>query len=118
VSPGFTWVGVKKTSSRTCRLLHQVCFTLEELGVNRAFLEFLVGHHPAQEWNRSCHPLDDKALQRDLHAPQRFGTVAALTNELGEPRVLSPRDTVPGVDVGVEADTRPAGRMKDVDAPG
>src|SRR4029079_10949211 len=95
VSPGFTWVGVKKTSSRTRRLLHQVGLTLEELGVHRAFLKFLVGHHPAQERNRSGDALDDKALQRDLHAPQSFGTVAALTNELGEQRVVELRHTVP-----------------------
>src|ERR1700745_3507082 len=72
VSAGFAWIGGKKTSSRTCRLLHQFAFALEELGVDRAFLEFLVGHDAPQEGNGSRHAFDDEALQRDLHAPQRF----------------------------------------------
>src|SRR6266550_4091727 len=118
VSAIFAWIGVKKTSSRTGRLLHQFAFAFEELGVNSAFLEFLVGHHAPQERNGSRDAFDDEALQRHLHASQSLLTISSLTNELGEQGVVERRDAVSSIDVSIETHSNAARRMEDVDAAG
>src|SRR6266576_797168 len=82
VSAIFAWIGVKKTSSRIGRLLHQLAFALEELGVDCPFLEMLVGHYAPQKRNGSRHTFDDEALQRDLHPSQSLLAIPSLTNEL------------------------------------
>src|SRR5258706_12794178 len=106
VSMGFTWFGVKKTSSRTEWLLHQFAFALEELGVNCPVLEMLVGHDSGKEWNGGGDPLDDEALECDLHSAERLLPVAPLTNELGDQRIVERRNGETRIDVGVEANSR------------
>src|SRR5438445_13811602 len=70
VSEGLACAGVKKTSSRTCRLLHQFTLTLEELGVHRTFLKFLVCHQAAANWHRSSNAFHYKDLTPHVHADQ------------------------------------------------
>src|SRR3954466_10192581 len=111
VSDGFTWIGEKKRSSRTGRLLHQLALALEEFGIHLSRLEFLISHHAPQERNRSSHTLDDEALQRYLHARDGFCAIAPLTNELREERVVEWRDSVAGVDVRIQTHARTAWRM-------
>src|SRR3954466_3488400 len=65
VSDGLTWIGEKKTSSRICRLLHQLGLALEELRIHLPILESLVRHHSTEEWNGSGDTFDDEALERD-----------------------------------------------------
>src|SRR3954466_6349063 len=104
--------GVKKTSSRTCWLLHQFGFSLQEFGIDSPFLEFLVRHDTRQKGNRSRNPLDDEALERNLHAPQSFRTITSLANELGQQRIIERRDAVAGVHMRIETNAGPARRME------
>src|SRR5947209_10251155 len=115
VSEGFTWIGEKKTSSRTDWLLHQLALTLEELGVHLPSLEFLISHYATQEGNRSGDTLDDEALQRHLHSANRFRAIAPLTDKLGEQRIVIRWHLIAGVDVGVETHAGSARRMEDFD---
>src|SRR5712671_2034976 len=106
----------KSTSIRTLgRLLHQVGLTLEELRVEVAALEARVLHHAREKGNGRRGALDDERLEREAHLGERLFTITALTDHLGDHRVVERRHRVPGVDVRVETHAVPARRMEGVD---
>src|SRR6476660_1539581 len=90
-------------------------FALEELRVDIPRLKMRVGHYAREKWNRCGNPFDDEALESNLHAPQRLGSVTALTDQLGEERVVVGRYAVPRIHVGIQTNSRAAGWMEDID---
>src|SRR5436190_18295009 len=105
------------TSMRTLRrLLHQLRLPLQELRVHVAALESGVLHDAREEGDGGRRPLDDEGFQCEPHLRQRLFTVASLTDDLGDHRIVERRHRVAGVDVRVETHTVAARRMEGHDA--
>src|SRR5436190_5356991 len=105
------------TSMRTLRrLLHQLRLPLQELRVHVAALESGVLHDAREEGDGGRRPLDDEGFQCEPHLRQRLFTVASLTDDLGDHRIVERRHRVAGVDVRVETHTVAARRMERHDA--
>src|SRR5665647_3046711 len=102
-SCGMSCCTPNNTSIRTLsRLLHQVRFQIEELGVDVATLESRVLHHAREKGDRRRGALDDERLQGELHPGQRLGPVTSLADDLGDHRVVEWRHRVARVDVRIE----------------
>ena len=91
---------------------------LEEMGVELAGDEIGMGENALVQRDRGLDSLDDEAIESALHADDRFGTVAAMRDQLGDQRIVIGRNDGVGVGGGVDANSRTAGNAEGGDAPG
>ena len=88
---------------------------LHEPGRELAGAEPGVAHDPLVQRDGGLDPLDDEEVERPLDARDRLLAVAAVGDQLGHQRVVVRRHDVVLVDVGVDADPRPARRVEGLD---
>ena len=75
-------------------------------------LETDVGHDPLLQRDVALHPFDHRLGQRQAHARDGGGAVAAVHDQLADHRVVVRRDAVAVVQVGVHAHARAAGCLE------
>ncbi len=82
------------------------------LRVEVAGLKVVIGHDFLMKRNRRMNALNDKFIQRALHAFDRFGAVFSVRNELGDQRIIKGRNFITGVRMRIDANTDAAGHVK------